>query len=74
MRVIVPAGRKESGHRIVARKNESREVGEQLTAQVEDDKEEVEGTEANDSIGLGDASRLFEVIQGGVFGQLRSSD
>lgn len=74
LRVIRLAGREEGVKRVVAREDEAGQVGEELASEVEDDKEEVEGDEADEGVGLGDARRLLEVVQGGVLGQLPGVD
>jgi hypothetical protein len=68
--VVVGVVCEESAQRVVTRDDEASDVGQQLAAHVEDDEEEVEGGQANDSIGLGDTSLLLEVVEGGVLGQL----
>lgn len=55
---------------VVARDNETGKVGQELTTEVEDDEEEVEGGDADDGVRLGDVGLLLEVVQGGVLGQL----
>jgi len=68
---VVGLGRGEEGtERIVGGNGETSEVGQELATEVEDDKEKVEGDEADDSIGLGNRGRLLEVVQSGVFGKL----
>ena len=68
--VILLISSKESAQRVVAGNDEASEVGEELTAEVEDDEEEVESAKTNDGIGLGHTSCPLEVVQDGVFGQL----
>jgi len=60
----------ESAKRVVGGNGEAGEVRQELTTKVEDDKEEVQGHQADDSISLGDGCRLFEIVQSGVFGKL----
>lgn len=64
---------KQGAQRVVARNDEARKVCEELAANVENDEEEVESSEADDGIGLGNAQLLLEVVQGGVFGELCNS-
>lgn len=59
--------------RVVARDQESSDVGQELTAKVKDDKEKVERDETDDGVGLGDRSALLEIVQGGVPGQLKAT-
>lgn len=68
--VICLAGGEESTKRVVSRNHETRNVGQQLTTEVENDQEEVERSEAEHSVGLGNRGLLFEVVQGRVFGEL----
>lgn len=68
--VIFLVGREKGPQGVVPRDDEASEVGEELTTEVEDDEEEIEGGEADDGVGLGNASRLLEVIEGGVLGEL----
>ncbi len=63
-------GGEEGIERIVRGNDEAGDVRKKLTAEVEDDKEEVEGDDANNSVGLGDRGTLLEVIESGVFGKL----
>ena len=72
LRVVIRRGGEEGVERVVARDDEAGKVGEQLAAEVEDDEEEVEGGDADDGVGLGDARRLLEVVEGRVLGQLRA--
>lgn len=41
-----------------------------MTAEVEDDKEEVERNHADDRVRLGNRSGFLEIVQGGVFREL----
>lgn len=68
--VVVGAGGEESSQRVVARDDETSKVGEQLATEVEDNEEEVESSDTNDGVGLGDAGLLLKVVQGGVLGEL----
>jgi len=67
----VLVGGEKSVKGVVSRDDETSNVGQELTAKVENDKEEVEGNEANDGVGLGDGCALFEVDESRVLGQLR---
>jgi hypothetical protein len=72
LRVIV-LGRCEQGlQREVARDDKAGEVGQELTAEVEDDEEQVQSTEAQGGVRLGDSSALLEVVKHGVLGQLQA--
>lgn len=55
---------------VVTGNDEAGNVGQKLTAEVEDDEEEVEGGNTDDGVGLGDVGLLLEVVKGGVLGQL----
>lgn len=68
--VIFLGGGKEGTQRVVAGDDESSKVGEELATKVENDEEEVEGNNTNCGVSFGNAGRLLEVVQGGVFGQL----
>jgi hypothetical protein len=68
--VVVGVVCEESAERVVAGNDEASKVGQKLATHVEDNEEEVEGSEANDTIGFGNASLLLEVVEGGVLGQL----
>lgn len=56
--------------RVVTGDNEAGKVGQELAAEVEDDKEEVEGADTNDSISLGDTGLLLSVVEERVLGEL----
>lgn len=60
----------QSAQRVVARKNKAGKVCEELATNVEDDEEEVESSNTDDGIGLGDTNLLLEIVKGGVFGEL----
>lgn len=64
------AGSEESVHGVVAGDDETGEVGEKLPTKVEDDEEEVESSNADGCVSLGNASLLLKLVQGGVLGQL----
>jgi hypothetical protein len=53
--VIVFVGSEKGLEGVIAWDNETGNVGQELTAEVEDDEEEVEGDEADEGVGLGDA-------------------
>lgn len=57
---------------VVTGNDEASEVGKELTTQVEDDHEEVEGGETDYGIGLGDTGLLLEVVDGRVLGELHA--
>lgn len=56
--------------RVVTGDNKTGKVGQELAAEVEDDEEEVEGTESNNSICLGDTGLLLGVVEERVLGEL----
>ena len=60
----------ESLERVVAGDEEASKVDEELASNVEEDEEEVEGTETEDDVDLGDGALLLEVVEGRVLGQL----
>lgn len=60
----------ESVEGVVARDDEPGNVGQQLTAQVEDDQEEIQGAQADGSVSLGETGGLLEVGDGRVLGEL----
>jgi len=64
----------QSSQGVVARNDEAGKVGQQLAAQVENDKEEVEGDEADDCVDLGNGSLLLEVGESWVLSQLRKPE
>jgi hypothetical protein len=68
---VVLLGIGEQGaQRVVARNHETGKVCEKLATDVEDDQEEVESSNADDGIGLGNTKLLLEIVKGGVFGEL----
>lgn len=68
--VIGLAGGEESLERVVAGDDETSEVDEELSSNVEEDQEEVESAETQDGVDLGDGGLLLEVVEGRVLGQL----
>lgn len=60
----------ESLERVVTRDDEASKVDEELASNVEEDEEEVEGTETEDDVDLGDGALLLKVVEGRVLGQL----
>jgi hypothetical protein len=68
--VIGLALREESLERVVAGDEEASKVDEELSSNVEEDEEEVEGTETEDDVDLGDGALLLKVVEGRVLGQL----
>lgn len=71
LRVVGFAGTEQSGQGVVTGNDEASQVGQQLTAEVENNKKEIEGGNANDSVDLRNRSLLLEVGEDGVFAQLR---
>lgn len=69
---VIDFGSAEQGsQRVVARNDEASKVGQQLTAEIEHNEEEVERDEANDSINLWNRRLLFKIGESGVFSQLQ---
>lgn len=60
----------ESLERVVAGDDEASKVDEELASNVEENEEEVQGTETEDDVDLGDGALLLEVLKGRVLGQL----
>lgn len=60
----------EGTKRVVARDDETSEVGQKLASEVEDNEEEVESADTDGGIGFGNTSLLLEVVEGGVLGEL----
>ena len=70
MGVIGLARGEESLERVVAGNEEASKVDEELASNVEENEEEVEGTETEDDVDLGDGALLLKVVEGRVLGQL----
>ena len=68
--IVFFVGREERIERVVTGNDEAGQVGEQLAAEVEDDQEEVEGTDTDDAIGLGNARSPLDIVEHWVLGQL----
>jgi hypothetical protein len=60
----------QSLERVVTRDDEASKVDEELASDVEEDEEEVEGTETEDDVDLGDGALLLKVVESRVLGQL----
>lgn len=60
----------QSLERVVTRDDEASKVDKELASDVEEDEEEVEGTETEDDVDLGDGALLLKVVEGRVLGQL----
>ena len=71
LRVILLVRAKQRTKGVVSGDDESRNVGQELTAEVEDDQEEVERPQTKHGIGLGDRCLPLEVVERGVLGELR---
>ena len=69
--IIRLVGRKQRSERVVSGDNKTGDVGQEGAAEVQDDQKEVEGAQAKHSIGLGHRRLLLEVVESGVFGELR---
>ena len=57
-------------HGPVGREHEAGGVDEELAGDVEEDEEEVEGSETQDDVDLGHAGLRFEVVERWVLGEL----
>lgn len=68
--VVRLAGSEEGVERVVSGDGKAGQVGQELTTEVEDDEEEVQGNGANDGVCLWDAGLLLEILQGRILGQL----
>lgn len=68
--IIGLASREESFQGVVARDDKTSQVGKELSGQVEDNEEEVESSQADNSVGLGHTSLLLDVVEGRVLGKL----
>lgn len=68
--VIARLGGEESLERVVGRNNETSGVDEELSGNVEEDEEEVEGAETENDVDLGDVGLLLKLLQLRVLGQL----
>ena len=58
-------------HRIVSGDRKAGQVGQELTAEVKEDQEQVERSQADGSVRLGDTGGPLQVGDGRVLGQLR---
>jgi hypothetical protein len=56
--------------RVIARNDEACEIDEKLAANVEEDEEEIESDEAEESVDLGNAGLLLEIVESWVLGEL----
>lgn len=68
--VIALAGGEEGLEGVVGGDDEAGGVDEELSSNVEEDKEEVEGAEAEDNVNLGNVGLLLKLLQLRVLGQL----
>ena len=68
--VINLAGAEQGVLRVVAGDDEASKVDEELASNVEENEEEVQGTEAEDHVNLGDIGLLLKLLQLRVLGQL----
>ena len=68
--VIALGGGEESLEGVVGGDDEAGGVDEELSGNVEEDKEEVEGAEAENNVDLGDVGLLLKLLQLRVLGQL----
>lgn len=68
--VIGLARGEQSLERVVSWDDETSQVDEELSGNVEEDQEEVEGAETQDGVDLGNGALLLKVFEGRVLGQL----
>lgn len=68
--VIALAGSEEGLEGVVGRDDETSGVDEELAGDVEKDQEEVEGTETENNVDLGDVGLLLKLLELRVLGQL----
>jgi hypothetical protein len=68
--VITLLRSEESLEGVVGRDDEAGGVDEELSSDVEEDKEEVEGAETENNVDLGNVGLLLKLLQLGVLGQL----
>lgn len=71
--VIDLAGAEQGAQRVIAGNDEAGNVDEEGAGNVEEDEEEVQACETKDGVDLGHRRLLFEVVEGGVFGQLQGT-
>lgn len=65
-------GTEKGTKRVVAGNGEAGDIGQELTAEVKDDQEEVERNQADNTVGLGDRGLLLEVDEHRVLRELSS--
>lgn len=56
---------------VVCWDNEASYIDQEMSGDVEENEEEVKGSEAKDGVDLGYGGLPFKVVEGGVFGELR---
>jgi hypothetical protein len=69
--VINLAGAEQGVQRVVAGDDEASNVDKKLASNVKEDEEEVQASETQDGVGLGDGCLLLEVVEGGVLAKLQ---
>lgn len=68
---VIRGARGEQGlKRVVAGDQEAGKIDEELASDVEEDQEEVNSSQTQDGIHLGDGGLSLEVVEGGVLGEL----
>lgn len=68
--VVNLAGTEQGLKGVIARDDEASQIGQELTTEVEDDKEEIQGTGSENCIDLRNRSLLLDVVKGRIFGEL----
>lgn len=74
MSIISLACAEQSIERIIAWDDETGEVDEEFSSNVEEDEEEINGGDAEESIHLGNGCLLLKVIERRVFGKLHENN
>ena len=70
MCIVCLAGTEQGVQRVVSRNDKAGEVDEELSSNIEEDEEEVEGEETEENVDFGNAGLLFEVLGHRVLAEL----
>jgi hypothetical protein len=60
--IVSLAGGEQGMERVISRNDEASQVGQELTTEIEDDKEEIESSQANDCVDLRDRTLLLKLV------------